>query len=97
MTTHISRFGKKLGAETVSPFKLLLIDGRDWVVVVPAFGRPFAGPNVTVEPRKAFKEYHGRMPSRGARLFIVPPSYALGEGGMTISMDRAEFSPVEVL
>lgn len=78
------------------PYKLLLIDGRDWVVIVPKFGQPFKGPNVVAEPRKFFKEFHGRAASRKARLFIVPPSYALGEGGMTVSMNRAEFSPVEV-
>ena len=78
------------------PFKLMLCDGPDWVVVTPTRQAPFCGPTITADMRAAFKDFHGRRPSRAARLYIIPPSYVRSEGGLTVSMNRAEWSPVEV-
>lgn len=73
----------------ILPFKFLMVDGRDWVIWDPEK----AVKSKTL--REAFKRFHGRAPSRTAKVFVVHPSTRFDDCDSRVSESGA-FAPVEV-
>lgn len=73
--------------KTGLPFKLMLVDRGDYIVVAPTQD------DQPTDMRAAFKAFHRRPASMGAKLFVVPASF---DAAAFSWKRRGGFSPVEV-
>lgn len=89
---HLTTLRTAIEQASAAP-AVMLVDGGDWVITKATPGKD----GLEVNPRKAFREYHGRAPSRGASVTIVPASYMLEEGGLTYSKAGGTFEPVKLV